>query len=82
LGEGGAVAPDEGITGAVWHERDTPSGCNPLIRPSGTFSQWEKVMELWQSYMNIEKCGLNRFRFSWTYNLASLRSGVTRPLMS
>ncbi len=39
------AAPDEGIGGAVWHAGAITSGRNPLLRPSGTFSQREKVIE-------------------------------------
>ncbi len=36
------TAPDEGIGPSVWHDLVTTAGSNPLIRPSGTFSQGEK----------------------------------------
>ncbi len=46
LGEGGAFQRRmRGLDVQMWRERTSRSGANPLIRPSGTFSQREKAME-------------------------------------
>ncbi len=39
----------------AWHFGAHTPGSNPLIRPSGTFSQWEKAMEPQQRCELIEE---------------------------
>ena len=41
-----------GLEARETHAGATPSDRNPLIRPSGTFSRWEKVMELLDDVLN------------------------------